>query len=717
MIPFLHPLRLCVLARKALCFILFVRIVTVFLLLSRLLCAAEQPIEVKVSIEKNHPGAVFDPRVAFGAGIDGHDEGDSLRMLSPESVKQMLRAGLGPISSRLRTELAVEAWHWNPKGLWSDPNHTQGYWSSETIPDPKAPILVSYGYKLPRRGNTLDEANDDGYSRLDDGDSKTFWKSNPYLTSAYTGDPDCHHPQWVVLDFGKPVPMNAINIQWAEPYATRFRVEYANSGRVYFGGHPGTLLSPVWHPFPQGVVGAGKGGDQFLKLSDHPVKARYLRIWMTECSGTALPGSTDPRDHLGYAIREISAGEAGSFDFDDHVIHSPDKKQTITYASSTDPWHRAIDRDPKVEQPGIDLLFRCGITRGLPLMLAVPVFYDTPEDATGLTAYVRRQAYPVSRYEMGEEPDGQRIDPKDFGSLYAQVAKGISQVAPEAIMGGPSFVTVDVDRRDDQTYRFDKRWWIRDFLGELKRCGQSGNFRFLSFEWYPFDDVDGNESQQLPRAFGMLHRAMALLRSPGMPRVPLVIGELNYSVFPCRQEVDLAGGLLNAETMAQFFSEGGDGVYYYGYEPNKLDGSSGSWGNQLMLLDQKAGEVPVATFQTLRMLSQQWMDPCGGLHQVFPCHLTRSGKRGDLLSAFVLKRPDGKWSLLLLNKDATHAAQLSFIGLDWEPHTFTTYSSAEYIWHPDGPNGHPSPNLAPSTRRVSENQRILIPPWSLTVIK
>jgi len=699
-----------------------VKFILLLLSLGGVISAADQPREVTLSIDTRHPTASFDPRRVFGAGIDGHEQGDCARMLSKESVKRMLGAGLGPISVRLRTELAVEAWHWNPKGTWSDPQQRQGYWLSEAKPDPAHPILLSYGYRLPRRGDTLDEANDDGYSRLDDGDPKTFWKSNPYLCKPYTGESDSNHPQWVVIDFGRPVSLNAIRIQWADPYATKFRVEYASNGRVYFGGHPGNFFSPVWRAFPHGSITQGRGGDQFLKLANHAVKARYLRIWMSEGSGTALLGSTDSRDHLGYTIREISAGESEQFDFDDHVIHSPDKKQTITYASSTDPWHRVCDRDSKVEQPGIDLLARCGITRGLPLMLALPMLYDTPENAAGLAAYVQRSGYPVSRYELGEEPDGQRIDPKDFGVLYAQVSRRVRKAVPDTVMGGPSFVTLDVEPGDDQNYRFEKRWWIRDFLRELRKRNQSRDFRFISFEWYPFDDVDDvdrKESTQLPKAFGMLARTM---RSMRCFHLPLVIGECNYSVFPCRQELDLAGALLNVETAAQFLCGGGDALYYYGYEPNKLDGSSGSWGNQLMLLEGKGGIVPVATYHALKMMNREWFASQEGIHQSFPVHLYGKGIK-DLLSAFALKRPDNKWSLLLINKDPAHEVRIVIRGTNpWSGSArLVTYSADQYHWRDDGAEGHPTRNLPPSqsaiTGTIPDDQSFTLPAWSLSILR
>src|SRR5258707_7231041 len=124
------------------------------LTLSLQLAAGTAPVQI-IYIDRSRPINTFDPTDALGAGIDGHEEGDVNRSLSPANVMAMLSAGFKPLSYRLRTELAGEVWHWNPRGTWSDAAHQQGYWVSDATPD--EPIDVSYGYRLPRRGNTVDQ--------------------------------------------------------------------------------------------------------------------------------------------------------------------------------------------------------------------------------------------------------------------------------------------------------------------------------------------------------------------------------------------------------------------------------------------------------------------------------------------------------------------------------------------------------------------------------
>ena len=143
----------------------------------------QEPFQIYAVVLADHRVNHCVPIEALGAGIDGHEKGECARMFTDKNIEQMLSAGLGSLTYRLRTELAGEVWHWNPRGTWSDPVHQCGYWTSDDSLG--EPINVSYGYHLPRRGNTIDQANDDGYSRIADGDEESFWKSNPYSGFAF----------------------------------------------------------------------------------------------------------------------------------------------------------------------------------------------------------------------------------------------------------------------------------------------------------------------------------------------------------------------------------------------------------------------------------------------------------------------------------------------------------------------------------------------------
>ena len=203
------------------------------------------------------------PTRALGAGIDRLPYGAADKLFVPATVKQVLSAGWQTVSYRQNTELHIEAWHWNPAGSWSDPSGKGYFTGSATLGDP---IRHSYGYPLPHRGVTHDDGTDmNGYSRLTDGDANTYWKSNPYLTRAYTGEDDSLHPQWVFLDLASKQDVTAIRIAWAEPYAKKYLVQY------WTGENP--IKQPAagaWQTFPAGVVQDGKGGNATIQLGSMP---------------------------------------------------------------------------------------------------------------------------------------------------------------------------------------------------------------------------------------------------------------------------------------------------------------------------------------------------------------------------------------------------------------------------------------------------------------
>ncbi len=502
-------------------------------------------------IEADKPAVTVTPSEALGGGLDGHHHEESNLTFKPQTLKELKEAPFYSLAYRLRTELGGEVWHWNEQGMWSDSDHAQGYWTSSATSE--KPIQVSNGYRLPRRGNTKDQANHDGYSRLSDGDPESFWKSNPYLDAFYTGEDNALYPQWVLINFRKDVPVNALRILWAEPYAVDYDVQY-------WEGEPAEyykdMLRGRWRMFPHGEVKGAVGGDALLRLSDTPIKSAYIRILLKKASGTAPAGSADVRDRLGFAIRELYAGVIDANGaLADAMTHARDgKKQSEIVTSSTDPWHRATDRDPDIEQPGIDRLIGSGLAHRRPILMPAGLLYDTPGNVVAEVRFLKERGYDIRQMELGEEPDGQNISPEHYGALFVQFADAIRKENPGLVLGGPGFQS-EVDGWNSIPDNEGKTSWMGRFLSYLKSRQRLADFGFFSFEWYPFDDLcQETPPKQLARHPALLAQTLRRLEQDGVPKdIPWIITEYGYSSFAGQAEVELPAALLNAEIVLQWF--------------------------------------------------------------------------------------------------------------------------------------------------------------------
>ena len=223
-----------------------------------------------VRVDTDHATNSFIPNQSLGAGIDRIPAAAVEKYFGQPALPAVLAAGWQPVTYRQNTELAVEAWHWNPQGTWSDPSG-KGYFTGSATPTET--IKHSYGYPLPHRGFTRNEGTEThGFSRMTDGDLNTYWKSNPYLSKAFTGEDDSLHPQWVVIDLATPQPVNALRIAWGDPYAKQYLVQYWTGEEAIKQPTKGS-----WVAFPSGVIANGKGGTVTLPLTSSPMTVR--RFW------------------------------------------------------------------------------------------------------------------------------------------------------------------------------------------------------------------------------------------------------------------------------------------------------------------------------------------------------------------------------------------------------------------------------------------------------
>ncbi|HLI96768.1 MAG TPA: discoidin domain-containing protein [Candidatus Baltobacteraceae bacterium] len=682
---------------------------------------------VTVRVDTSRPIAVIRPDRAIGSAIDSDPPGRVPFLYSPPRVKQMLASGLGSVSYRLYTELSIQDWHWNPSGTFSDAARQQGYWTSSAALG--APIVDSYGYILPHRGDTRDQGDDNGYSRIDDGDSGTYWKSNPYLSSRYTHEPDSAHPQWVVVDLGSVKSVNAIAIDWMNPYATRYRVEYwEGAGDAILDAGNGR-----WIRFPNGEVRNEHPGTVLTRLSGAPLRARWVRILMSASSNTCdTHGSSDPRNCVGYAIQDVALGERdGSGKLRDYVVRSKcggdpqstercSNHQTEMWTSSDDPWHTAAGRvKQNQDQPGLDIVSTSGITRGLPMMYAVPLYYSTPENAAAMVRYLEARHYPISYIEMGEEVDGQYAVPEDYAELYLQFAAAIHRIDPRVKLGGPVFEGFNTDLaawRDAQ----GRTSWMTRFLDYLKSRGRLGDLAFMSFEHYPFHACDEGDQLQddLLREAQLIRNMAEIFRSDGLPDgVPMFVTESNFAADGPSEPQRVEGTLWMTDYIASALSSGIAGINYYQYETEPLNYNKRCerWGNYTMFLTDQNYRIRAraASFYGAQMLTQQWLKP-GDTAQALYRVTTSLGENRPLITAYAAKRAGGSWSLLFVNKD--FRARRIHVERFGPAKSYATFGEQQYMWSSRDASELPAPNLGIAHSSLRAGNDYLLPPRSVSVI-
>ena len=95
-----------------------------------------------ITVDTSHPTNHFVPRETLGAGVDRIAVEAIDKDLQQPTLEKTQASGWQPVSYRQNTELAVEAWHWNPKGTWSDPRG-KGYFTGSATPTEV--LRYSYG--------------------------------------------------------------------------------------------------------------------------------------------------------------------------------------------------------------------------------------------------------------------------------------------------------------------------------------------------------------------------------------------------------------------------------------------------------------------------------------------------------------------------------------------------------------------------------------------
>jgi hypothetical protein len=486
-------------------------------------------------------------------------------------------------------------------------------------------------------------------------------------------------------------------------------------------------MKGTWQAYPMGNITEGKGGTVTLKLVSWMIPVRYLRIWMTESSNTCdTHGSADKRNCVGYAINELYVGALSADGvFNDYVTHFPSRDQTITWPSSVDPWHAASDLDyGRGDQVGFDFFFNSGVTRGLPTMVPIAMLYATPEDAANEVAYLYKRHYPISYVEMGEEADGQHMLPEDYAALYLEFATAIHKLVPEAKLGGPPFEGTfgDVEVWPDANGKVS---WLGRFLDYLKAHGRINDFAFFSFEHYPYQDRPSYSWADLYPESEYVRHIVQVWKDNGLPpNIPFFMTEGNIGGGAPPSTVK--SGLWLADYVGSMMAEGAGATYYFHYMPSPH--SFSGFGNFLWIDENYNVLGYPPQYITAQLITKEWVQPIDAPHKQFKASSDLSDAAGNVLvTAYAVERPDGQWSVMLVNRDQSndHAVKVLFDGAGQHQSSFSgqvdriTFGPNEYQWHPAPGGGHADPDGPPSKSAVQGSADTLyqLPKASITVLR
>src|SRR5206468_10097356 len=120
------------------------------------------------------------------------------------------------------------------------------------------------------------------------------------------------------------------------------------------------------------------------------------------------------------------------------------------------------------------------------------------------------------------------------------------------------------------------------------------------------------------------------------------------------------------------------------------------------------------------LITQEWVQPGNGAHQVFPAASDVLDPAGHVLvTAYALHRPDGQWALMIVNKDQenSHAVRINFgDGAAGSDNAFfgtvdvITFGSEQYQWHPTVTGGSADPDgPAVRSQMTLRTRRLLCP--------
>jgi hypothetical protein len=186
-----------------------------------------------------------------------------------------------------------------------------------------------------------------------------------------------------------------------------------------------------------------------------------------------------------------------------------------------------------------------------------------------------------------------------------------------------------------------------------------------------------------------------------------------------------------ADNVGSFFEGGGAAFYHSPIQPQGIQNSCLGWASWSNFVSDGAYDIKGYTspYFAARMINLEWVEHRSGRHQMFASSTgIEDGEGNVLVTSYALYRPDGNWSVMLVNRDqsSAHTVRLQFEDSTGKPRAwfsgpvaFVTFGSEQYAWIDEGPASHADPDHPPvaTTVTAGADTRFTLPKASITVLR
>jgi len=214
---------------------------------------------------------------------------------------------------------------------------------------------------------------------------------------------------------------------------------------------------------------------------------------------------------------------------------------------------------------------------------------------------------------------------------------------------------------------------------------------------------------------GIMKHVLQMWREDGVPKdVPLIISESGITAgHSARGYLGVTGrAIWECDAFGTFFEQGGKAFY----RPAINDGASGG-GFLGAGRDPNGGGAygtPAYTpFTSAHMINFEWLEHGGGANQIFPASTDLLDAAGrTVITSYAVHRPDGTWSLMLINHDLNAAHQIHLV-IDDAKHARHSFAGpVALVQYCNTPNENKNTTMTASPDGVYN-----LPIGSITVIR